>query len=150
MPALTAAGAGFLCAVLWFDLMFDVQVQRAGPPSEAALASIAGYYRRVTTEAAPMGRLISAVMLLTLASIVVQIVRGGAGWAVWLSLVLTLAATGFAVLRTVPAAQRLGRAEDPLDQRGKLARRLLRDHVVFFAAMVLVVALQLVPAIRAG
>lgn len=145
MTALTAAGAGFLCAVLWFDLMFDVQVRGGGPPSEVALASIAAYYRRVTTDAAPMSRLISAVMLATLASIVAELVRG-AGWQAWLSLALTLAATGLAVTRTVPAAQRLGRAEDPIEIRGRLARRLLRDHLVFLAAMVLVLVLQFVPA----
>ena len=27
MTAVAAAGAGFLLAVLWFDLMFDVQVR---------------------------------------------------------------------------------------------------------------------------
>ena len=47
------AGAGFLLAVLWFDLMFDVQAcaGRAASCEEAVLALIAGYYRRVTTTA---------------------------------------------------------------------------------------------------
>jgi hypothetical protein len=50
------AGAGFLLAVLWFDLMFDVQVLRAAPGAlpEPVLASIAGYYARVTTAARPI------------------------------------------------------------------------------------------------
>ena len=50
------AGAGFLLAVLWFDLMHDVQVLRlpAGEDPSAALTSIARYYRRVTTDARPM------------------------------------------------------------------------------------------------
>ena len=30
MDSVVAAGAGFLLAVLWFDLMFDVQVLRRG------------------------------------------------------------------------------------------------------------------------
>jgi len=55
-------GAGFLLAVLWFDLMFDVQV--AGHDGEElpepVLASIAGYYARVTTAARPMNRLIAS------------------------------------------------------------------------------------------
>ena len=33
MPAFVAAGAGFLIAVLWFDLMFDVQTRRGREPS---------------------------------------------------------------------------------------------------------------------
>lgn len=51
--AILAVCGGFLLAVLWMDLMFDVQVLRhrdePGELSEAVLASIAGYYRRVTT-----------------------------------------------------------------------------------------------------
>ena len=81
------AGAGFLLAVLWFDLMFDVQMAghtERGLPG-GALASIAAYYRRVTTAARPMNRLIAAVMLATLAAIIVEIVEGDSprwvGWA---------------------------------------------------------------------
>jgi len=145
MPALTAAGAGFLCAVLWFDLMFDVQARGAGEPSAEALASISTYYRRVTTEAAPMGRLISLIMLVTLVSTAAEVVRVG-GWWTWSSLAGTLFATGLAVTRTVPAARRLGQAADPVETRVRLARALLRDHLVFLAVMALVLALQLARA----
>jgi hypothetical protein len=53
MPAFVAAGAEFLLAVLWFDLMFDVQTRkhRTNPLPAQVLASISAYYRRVTTEA---------------------------------------------------------------------------------------------------
>ena len=53
MVSSSAAGCGFLLAVLWFDLMFDVQALRApeGELPERSLASIAGYYARVTTAA---------------------------------------------------------------------------------------------------
>lgn len=79
MSAFVTAGGGFLLAVLWFDLMFDVQVlgQPAGELPEQRLSSIAAYYARVTTAARPMNRLIAAVMLATLAAIVVEIVKGG-------------------------------------------------------------------------
>src|SRR2546422_6120331 len=47
--------AGFLLAVLWFDLMFDAQALGrrpvGGPLAEPVLASIAAYYRHVTTSA---------------------------------------------------------------------------------------------------
>src|SRR5437667_3401644 len=74
-----AAGAGFLLAVLWFDLMFDVQTRK--PPHSAVLppevlALISAYYRRVTTEAYPMNRLVALVMLLTLAAICAEIAQG--------------------------------------------------------------------------
>jgi hypothetical protein len=63
VTAFVTGGAGFLLAVLWFDLMFDVQVLRHGDEEvpEAVLASIAGYYRRVTTEARPLNRLVALV-----------------------------------------------------------------------------------------
>src|SRR5450432_4665949 len=78
MHAFAAAGIGFLLAVLWFDLMFDVQTRRhAGDllPGEV-LASISAYYRRVTTEAYPMNRLVALVMALTLAAICAEILQG--------------------------------------------------------------------------
>ena len=64
MTQFVAAGAGFLLAVLWFDLMFDVQVLRVRPDEipEPVLASIAAYYRRVTTAARPMNRLVAAAI----------------------------------------------------------------------------------------
>ena len=41
MSAFVTAGAGFLLAVLWFDLMFDVQVRGEGEVvSEEVLASM--------------------------------------------------------------------------------------------------------------
>jgi hypothetical protein len=86
--ALVTAGAGFLLAVLWFDLMFDVQALRGRERElpEEVLASIAGYYRRVTTTARPMDRLIALVMLATLAGIVAELVRGDTpAWVAWTS-----------------------------------------------------------------
>ena len=79
MRAFVCAGAGFLLAVVWFDLMHDVQVLRLGPGEDAgqALTSIASYYRRVTTDARPMNRLVAAVMAATLAAIVVELEQAG-------------------------------------------------------------------------
>jgi hypothetical protein len=141
------AGAGFLLAVLWFDLMFDVQAAgHAGEElPEPVLASIAAYYARVTTAARPMNRLIAAVMAATLAAIVVQIAKGsGPGWLGWVSLALALAAIGLAGARTVPAAVRLGTRADPPAVQSRLARAVLAQHVFCFAAIATVIVLQLV------
>ena len=50
MTAFVTAGAAFLLAVLWFDLMFVVQAlrHRVGDLPEEVLSSTAGYYRQVT------------------------------------------------------------------------------------------------------
>src|SRR5207302_5511767 len=115
MHTFAAAGAGFLLAVLWFDLMFDAQTRKHEgsvlPPR--VLASISAYYRRVTTEAYPMNRLIALVMVLTLVAIVAEIVEDAAPWWIgWGSLLI--AGSGFVptLTRTVPNARRLGSAND--------------------------------------
>ena len=110
MHAFAAAGAGFLLAVLWFDLMFDVQARRRDAALPAnVLASIAAYYRRVTTEARPMSALIPLVMFLTLAALVAEIARGDdPRWIGWASLALASTAIGLAMARTVRNARRLG------------------------------------------
>ena len=125
MHTFVAAGAGFLLAVLWFDLMFDVQTRRhAGDPLPPdVLASISAYYRRVTTDAYPMNRLVALVMVLTLVSIVAQIVEAAEPWWIgWGS--LALAGSGFVPTlgRTVPNARRLGGGKEPPDTRSNSAR----------------------------
>jgi len=107
VSAFATAGAGFLLAVLWFDLMFDVQViaHRGHELPEEVLTSIASYYHRATTTARPMNRLIALVMLATLAAIVVEIVNGaGQVWVPWTSLALAMPPIVLAGARTVPSA----------------------------------------------
>jgi hypothetical protein len=145
MTPFICAGAGFLLAVLWFDLMFDVQIAhaRTGQPEEG-LASIAGYYRRVTTAARPMNRLVAAVMLGTLASIVTQIVRGERPrWVGWVALLLAGAAILLAGIRTVPRAVRLGARTGSLAMQRELARSIYRDHLVCLSSIFAVLAIEL-------
>jgi ER membrane protein SH3 len=140
------AGAGFLLAVLWFDLMFDVQVlrHRGAELPDSTLASIAAYYRRVTTEARPMNRLIAAVMVATIASIVLQLLRGDAPrWSAGLSLVLTAFAILLAATHTVPSAVRLGARSEGVEGQTQLARSILRDHFVCLVAVAAVLFVQL-------
>jgi hypothetical protein len=146
MSAFVTAGAGFLLAVLWFDLMFDVQVrgQREGELPEPVLASIAAYYARVTTAARPMNRLIATVMLATLAAIVLELTRSEEPtWIGVISLALALAAIGLAGARTVPRAVRLGTRRDSVPQQSDAARSILREHVFCFASIAAVLVVQL-------
>jgi hypothetical protein len=146
VTAFVTAGAGFLLAVLWFDLMHDVQVRGHGGRDlpENVLASISVYYARVTTAARPMNRLIAAVMLATLVAVVVQITEGDApAWVGWTSLALAGAAIATAAVHTVPAAVRLGTRADPIDVQSRLARSIFRDHLVSFVAIAAVLGVQL-------
>jgi hypothetical protein len=147
MHTAAAAGAGFLVAVLWFDLMFDVQTRghEGGAIPVDVLDSISAYYRRVTTEARPMGLLVALVMGWTLLAIVAEIVEGATQW--WIggtSLAATASAVGLARARIVPNAARLGSANDPPALRTRLAHAVYRDHLYCLVAMILVVALQLI------
>ena len=150
MEAIAAACAGFLIAVLWMDLMFDVQVlrhRRAAAVPEDVVESIATYYRRVTTAAQPMGRLIAAVMLALLTVLVAQLVAGDVPrWASVVSLAGAGVAIGLAGARVVPSARRLGARGEPPAARAALARGICRDHLVCLAAMTTVLSVQLAVA----
>jgi len=146
MTPYVSAGAGFLLAVVWFDLMFDVQVlrHRRGDVPEPVLASIAGYYRRVTTAARPMNRLVAIVMLGTLAAIVLELTSGDVpGWVAWLSLVLAASPMLLAGLRTVPQAVRLGARTDPAERQRHLARTIGVEHLGCLVAIGALLVVQL-------
>src|ERR1700730_15585246 len=114
MQSYAAAGAAFLLAVLWFDLMFDVQIRKRveNPLPPEVLASISAYYRRVTTDAYPMNRLVALVMILTLLAIGAEIVEGANPWWIgWGAMVLAGSGVIPTLTRTVPNARRLGRGK---------------------------------------
>jgi hypothetical protein len=127
------------------DLMFDAQTlrQREGVLPEAVLDSIAAYYRRVTTEAAPMERLVSAVMVVAVLTALVQVVAGAVPLVGVLSLALAGSVIGLAQLRIVPAAVRLGAQQDTPETQTRLAREICRDHLICLAVMVTFTAHQL-------
>lgn len=146
MTPFITAGGGFLLAVLWFDLMFDVQAARypADRVPEDVLDSISTYYRRVTITARPMNRLVAAVMLGTLGSIIAQIARGDhPQWVGWASLVLAGVPVVLAGAHTVPSAVRLGGRRDPIPRQQQLAKSILRDHVICALGILALVVIQL-------
>jgi hypothetical protein len=146
VSAFVTAGGGFLLAVLWFDLMFDVQtiVQHQRELPEEVLASIAGYYGRVTTAARPMNRLIALVMLATLAAIVVELTGGHqANWVPWASLALAVPPIVLAGAHTVPSAMRLGARRDPIERQTALARTICREHLFCALCIAALLVVQL-------
>lgn len=153
MSATLAACGGFLLAVLWMDLMFDIQVLQKKPGSESLpeeiLSSIAAYYRRVTTEARPMNLLIAVVMLLTILGCIVQLAMGrDPRWLSGVSLALGSVPILLARFRIIGNAVRLGSREDDAATQSDLARSICRDHLACFAAIALFIGLQLSMALR--
>jgi len=146
VSAFVTAGGGFLLAVLWFDLMFDVQALGHGGAElpEPVLTSIAAYYARVTTAARPMNRLIALIMAGTLAAIIVELTEGaGPAWAGWASLGLATAPIALAGTRTVPSAVRLGRHLDGGAAASHLARAVLHQHLFCLGSIAALITLQL-------
>jgi hypothetical protein len=147
IEVLVAATAGFLLAVLWFDLMFDVQVLRHRGEAvlpDGVLASIAAYYRRVTTTASPMGRLVGVVMAVLVVALTWQAVDGDApAWVSVVSLPAAIAAIALAMLRVFGRARRLGRREDSIEAQSALARSICRDHLVCLVLIATVIGVQI-------
>jgi hypothetical protein len=144
------AAAGFLLAVLWFDLMFDTQVlrhRREPVLPQPTLDSIAAYYHRVTTTASPMGRLVALVMAILLVALVWQAVDGDApAWVSIVSILLAALAIGLAAARVFGNARRLGAQTDVQETQTKLAQSILSDHLICLAAMTTLLVVQLASA----
>jgi len=143
------AGLGFLLAVLWFDLMFDVQVRghREAELPNAVLDSIGAYYGRVTTSARPMNRLVAVAMLATVGGLAGELGRGANHpVATVATLALTSVGIGLAGARTVRNAVQLGRGADTTERLSTLARSIYRDHLVCIAAITSALILQIAAA----
>ncbi len=140
---LLMAGAGMLLGVLWMDLMFDVQtLGHAGELPEPVLASIAGYYRRVTTDAWPMGAGVGAAMAVAAGCAAWQLVHTPS-WAHAAVLALVGIPIGLAARRVFANAVRLAQRSDPHAEQSRLARTICRDHLVCLAMVLAAVAMQL-------
>jgi hypothetical protein len=113
------------------------------------LASIATYYRRVTTTARPMGHLVGAVMAVTVVALLVELAVGpGSRWLAAASLALCGGPIGLAMARVYPNAVRLAaRTDDPRAQTA-LARSICRDHLACLAGILAFLALRLAAAAR--
>ncbi|OBA60577.1 hypothetical protein A5647_13390 [Mycobacterium sp. 1100029.7] len=138
-PLLTAC-SGFLFAVLWLDLIFDIQVLKYRGSDqdlpEPVLASVAGYYHRATTTSRPMSRLIAVVMLILLGALGFQATLGrDPAWLLVLSAGLAGIPTMVALTQTVPDAIRLGHRSDSVPEQTRLARSVCRDHLVCAVCM---------------
>lgn len=142
--AILAAGGGFLLAVLWLDLMFDVQALRAprgAPLPEPALASIAGYYQRVTIDAQPMPRVVGIVMAILVGAMLFAPLPWDARRIA--SLLLLGVPIALALTRVFPQARRLAARAGTPDEQSRLARGIAHAHVACLLAIAAFLVLRL-------
>jgi hypothetical protein len=136
---------GFIAAVLGIDLIFDVSLwthrrQREVLPPEV-LAPVATYYRYITKDP----RMLQLAILTATACVTLEIVFGLVPRALgYLSLLLIGPASLVAVLKVIPAAQRLASAQDDFPTQSRLAHSLFLYHTVLLAAVLLFAAVRLV------
>jgi hypothetical protein len=134
---------GFMIAVLYIDLVFDMSAlphRRTGAPLPAdVLDPIATYYRYITRNP----YLLTFVMLTTTVCIVVEIVYGLVPrWAGYLSLFLMGLSMSAAVLKVIPAAQRLAAGKDTVEQQTHLVHGILPYHLVLLASILSLATVQ--------
>src|SRR5688572_33420582 len=104
--------------------MHDVLARGDGPTDEG-LDTIQRYYRRVTTEAFPMNRLVLVAMLGLLGSLVAELVGDSVpAWAPIASLALSVP--------PIVLSRKVVRMARSLSTRVE-AKTILRDHVFCFA-----------------
>jgi hypothetical protein len=132
---------GFLLAVLWMDLKFDLLLLphlRAGEPApQETLDSIAAYYRRALAAERNTFMLIVTMMTIGLAACIWQGLRAAAvpRWMRAASGVLYAPPVLLAVLRIVPVARRLGAQETDIETQRAMAREVCLSHAYCFVSM---------------
>ena len=145
MSGVLIACGGFLCGVLWMDLLFDTQILRL-PPAEI-IGVIVTYYENATLRAFPMNRLIGLTMIATVVGALVQLARGSIDRRVSaVATAMAAIAVGLALLRIVPNAMLLGSRAGSVDEQIGLARTICFDHSVCLVLMLAFVVTQIVGA----
>lgn len=135
---------GFMMAVLYIDLMFDVSAApyrhtKAALPREV-LDPITHYYGRITQNP----YVLMFVMLTTTVCIVAQIVFGLAPrWVGYSSLFLMGLSMAAGTLKVIPTAQRLGAGKEPEEVRTGLVHGMLPFHLMLLTNVILLAAIQL-------
>ncbi len=138
---------GFMLAVLYIDLMFDVTAvpyRRTGKPLPGeVLDPITHYYGRITQNP----YVLMFVMLTTTISLLLQIVYDLAPrWAAYSSLVLIVLAMVAGGVKVIPTAQRLGSRKDPEDVQTRLVHSMFPSHIVLLVCILLLAVVQLAVA----
>ena len=138
---------GFMMAVLYIDLMFDVSAvpyRKTGaalPP--AVLDPITHYYGRITQNP----YVLMFVMLTTTICLGAEIYYNLAPrWAGYASLALMGLSMVTGTVKVIPTAQRLGSAQDSPEARTKMVHGMLPAHLVLLVNILLLTSIQFLVA----
>ena len=134
---------GFMMAVLYIDLMFDVSAapyrKSNAPLPKAVLDPITHYYGRITQNP----YVLMFVMLTTTLCIGSEILYNSAPrWASYSSLFLMGLSMMTGTLKVIPTAQRLGAGTDPEDVRTRMIHGMLPFHLILMVNIIALTAIQ--------
>lgn len=134
---------GFMMAVLYIDLMFDVSAAPYRNTQEAlprdVLDPIVHYYGRITQNP----YVLMFVMLTAVLCIGSEILYGPAPrWVGYSSLFLMGLSMLTGTLKVIPTAQRLGSGNDPDAVRTRMIHGMLPFHLVLLINILLLTAIQ--------
>ncbi len=134
---------GFMLAVLYIDLMFDVTAlphRHSGTPlPKEVLDPITHYYGRITQNPYVLMFVMLTTMLCLIAQIAYSLVPRPAGYASLGLMGLAMVAGG---AKVIPTAQRLASGKDPADTQTRLVHSMFPSHIVLLICILLLAAVQ--------
>ena len=135
---------GFMLAVLYIDLMFDVTAvpyRRSGTAlPRDVLVPIAHYYGRITQNPYVLMFVMLTTSVCLIAEVVYDLVPRWAGYS---SLFLMGLAMVAGTVKVIPTAQRLASGKDPEDVQTTLVHNMFPFHILLFICILLLAAIQL-------
>ena len=146
---------GFLLAVLWFDLMFDMQVHphlttynESGQLPLDVIRSIESYYQRITIDVSTLLPipLVGVIMILGIGTNMIRLVKSAEPlWQRVASLLLIAVPALTALFMIVPDAKALARLAtgDPVQMA--LAVKIYYAHILCFISITAFILCQLIP-----
>ena len=134
---------GFMLAVLYIDLMFDVTAvpyRRTNAPIPSdVVETIARYYRRITQNPYVLMFVMLTATLCIVAEIVYDLAPRWVGYSsLFFMAILVIAGGG----RVIPMAQRLASGKDAEDARTRLVHAMFPGHVVLLISILLLALVQ--------
>ena len=134
---------GFMMAVLYIDLMFDIMAApyrktNAALP-KAVLDPITHYYGRITQNPYVLMFVMLTALLCIGSEILYDLVPR---WAAYSSLGLMLLSMMTGVLKVIPTAQRLGAGTDSEDARTRMVHSMMPFHLILMVNILLLTAIQ--------
>ncbi|MER6936246.1 hypothetical protein ABTX24_26265 [Nocardioides sp. NPDC127514] len=144
LEVIAGAGAAFLAATLWNEVLIDGPFAvEADAMSAADRSTLLGYYAAMTAVAArPNLAAVFLAIATTTSMFAAQAAEGIPGYTLLLSVVLFAVFLTLASTVTWPAAARLGGGQYPAAQYRTVSRRLGRFHLLFVIMLMSVAALQ--------